>query len=147
MKLLQFAVASIVDANTDHGLIHTGSRIDYAAAERRGRSIRAKTVSAQLTRIKTLVTNSVSAYRERARQRRSLVALTRLNDHYLQDIGLSRGDLIAVRLGHVTLEQLNARRYNARREQSLDLVSGDIVNLKQELGAVNAADYTEAKCA
>ncbi len=147
MKLLQFAVASIVDANTDHGLIHAGSRIDYAAAEERGRSIRAKTVSALLTRIKALVKNSVSAYRERARQRRGLVALDRLNDHNLQDIGISRGDLVAVRLGHVTLEQLNAERYNARREQSSDLESGDTVNLKQELGAVNEAVYTEAKCA
>ena len=46
MKLFQFAVASIVDANTGNGLLHSGGRIDYTAAEHHGRAIRAKTVAA-----------------------------------------------------------------------------------------------------
>ena len=37
MKLFQYAVASIVDANTGNGLLHYSNAPDYSALEQRGR--------------------------------------------------------------------------------------------------------------
>ena len=106
MKLFQFAVASIVDANTGNGLVHTGGRIDYAAAEHRGRTIRANTVTTLISLIKGQISNAIATYKVRALQRRGLTELSHLDDHLLKDIGLTRADLIAVELGHATLAEL-----------------------------------------
>jgi uncharacterized protein YjiS (DUF1127 family) len=148
MKSLQYAVASIVDANTGHGLAHNGGRIDYAAAAQHGRTIRAKSIIALYRLIKAQLGNAISNYRERAMQRRQLADLAQLDDRLLKDIGLSRGDVIAVELGQVTLQQLDAQRRNDYRNGLPDLTTADRIGEQTlKLDAVNQAVYAEAKCA
>jgi uncharacterized protein YjiS (DUF1127 family) len=148
MSLIQFAVASIVDANTGNGLVHNEGRIDYAAAAQRGRTIRSKSIIALYSLIKDNLGNAFSNYRERAAQRRQLVTLAQLDDHLLKDIGLSRGDVIAVELGQVTLEQLDAQRRSGSQDKLPDLTTVDQIGQQSlQLDAVNEAVYIEAKCA
>lgn len=144
MKLFQFAVASIVDANTGNGLVHSGGRIDYAAAEDHGRAIRAKTVAALISSIKDQISNAISNFRERALQRRGLAQLSRLDDRLLRDVGLTRGDLVAVERGHTTLAELApVRRTNKADKVVMQTVPDQIQHTK----AVNENYYVEAKCA
>ena len=148
MKLLQFGVASIIDANTGNGLVHNEGRIDYAAAAQHGRTIRAKSIIALYSLIRKNLENAISRYRERANQRRQLVALAQLDDHLLKDIGLTRGDIIAVELGQMTLDQLDAQRRNNFQDELPNLAIVDHIGQQSlELDAVNEAIYKEAKCA
>jgi uncharacterized protein YjiS (DUF1127 family) len=148
MKSLQFAVASIVDANTGQGLAHNGGRIDYAAAAQHGRTIRAKSIIALYRLIKAQLGKAFSNYQERAAQRRQLADLAQLDDRLLKDIGLSRGDMIAVELGQVTLQQLDAQHRNDYRNELPDLTTASQIGEQTlKLDAVNQAVYAEAKCA
>lgn len=148
MKLLQFAVASVVDANTGYGLAHNSGRIDYTAAVSHGRTIRATSILALYRLIKEKIGNSISSYRAHVNKRNQIATLARLNDHLLQDIGLSREDVLAAQLGQVTLEQLDTGRYNQVQRQILDRSSTTQVGQRTlQLDAVNEAIYGEAKCA
>ena len=148
MKLLQLAVASIVDANTGYGLANNGGRIDYPAQAQHGRSIRAKSISALYELVKEQLGKAISGYRVQLKQRRRLVVLGQLNDHLLRDIGLSRGDLIAAELSLVTLQQLDAKRRNGKQEDLAELTTAVRVDRKTlHQSAINEAVYAEAKCA
>jgi len=148
MKLLQFAVASVVDTNTGFGLSHNGGKIDYAAAAQHGRAIRSKSIIALYKQIKNQLGSAISSYRERARQRRQITTLVQLDDHLLKDIGLSRGDVYAVELGQVTLQQLDAQRRNSNRNEILDLTTSLRIGQQGlQLDAVNEALYNESRCA
>ena len=147
MSILQFAVASLVDANTGNGLVHHEGRINYAAAEQRGRVIRANSVKSLFAAIKTQAGTLLANYRERTRQRRELNALLQLNDYHLRDIGLTRGDLFAVEMGQVTLAQLDAHR-NKQFIAKTSPAKVDQINLQTEnLTVANESFYDEAKCA
>ena len=148
MKLLQLAVASIVDANTGYGMAHSGGRIDYPAQIRHGRTIRARSIAALYSLVKEQLSKAISSYHEHVKQRRQLALLGQLNDHLLRDIGLSHGDLIAAELGQVTLQQLDAKRGNDKQNELSDLTTAARVDRQTlQLGAVNEAVYAEAKCA
>lgn len=148
MKLLQFAVASIVDANTGNGLVHGGGRIDYAAAEQRGRAIRANTVAALISLIRGQISNAISTYKERARQRRGLSELSRLDDRLLKDIGITRGDLVTVELGHTTLAELSPLHRTDKVTETLNLaVPNQTIESDQDIDAVNETYFVEQKCA
>lgn len=148
MSLIQFAVASIVDANTGYGLVDNRGRIDHAAAAQRGRTIRSRSIIALYSLIKDKLGNAFSNYRERAAQRRQLATLGQLDDHLLKDIGISRGDVFAVELGQLTLEQLDAQRRNDYQDELPGLATVNRIGQQSlQLDAVNEADYNEAKCA
>ena len=148
MKLLQLAVASIVDANTGYGLAHSGGRIDYSAQARNGRSIRGKSIVALYALLKDQLSRAISRYHEQVKQRRQLESLGQLNDHLLRDIGLSRGDLIAAELSQGHLAQLDAQRYNNKQDKLPDsTTAGRVDQQTLQLNAVNEAIYTGAKCA
>jgi uncharacterized protein YjiS (DUF1127 family) len=148
MKLLQIAVASIVDANTGYGLAHSGGSIDYPAQARHGRSIRAKSIVALYGLAKEQLHKAISRYHEHVKQRRQLALLGQLNDHLLRDIGLSRGDLIAAESGQVNLQQLDAKRRSGKQNELPDLTTADRVDPQTlQLSAINEAVYAEAKCA
>jgi uncharacterized protein YjiS (DUF1127 family) len=148
MKILQLAVASIVDANTGYGLAHSGGRIDYSAQARHGHTIRAKSIVALYGLLKEQLSKSISSYHEHVKQRRQFAVLGQLNDHLLRDIGLSRGDLIAAELGQVNLQQLDANRHNGKQNELPDLPTADRVDPQTlQLRAINEAVYAEAKCA
>ena len=148
MKHFSFAIASIVDANTGFGFSHGGRKIDYRAAERHGRAIRAKSIIALFGAIKQRIGVAVEAYRVRGRARRDLHRLQNLSDRMLKDIGLTRGDLASVQYGVVTLKQLEAERKASRQVTDQHVTTSirvEKVNQAQE--AVNQELYAEAKCA
>jgi len=148
MKLLQIAVASIVDANTGYGLAHSGGSIDYSAQARNGRSIRAKSIMALYGLVKEQLSKSISSYHEQVKQRRQLALLAQLNDNLLRDIGLSRGDLIAAELGQVNLQQHDAKHRSDKQNELPELTTADRVDRQTlQLSAINEAVFTEVKCA
>ena len=148
MKLLQIAVASIVDANTGYGLPHKGGRIDYSAQAQHGRSIRAGSIVALYGMLKEQLGKAISRYRAHLKQRRQLALLGQLSDHQLRDIGFSREDMIAVELGQVTLQQLDAKRTGGKRRDLTSLSTADRVDRHTlQLSAINEANYAKAKCA
>ncbi len=148
MNLFQFAVASVVDANTGHGLPHGGGHIDYAAAERNGRSIRAKSVIAVLKRIRPGVSGIFAGLREYHTRQQGIKQLTQLDNHSLEDIGFTRGDIIALQTGQIDLQQLEARRtsnLDANRVQPRTRHhAGRVAELRS---ASNEAVFASAKCA
>lgn len=147
MKYFQFAIASIVDANTGYGLAQ-GSGADYRAQELRSRAIRSQSVHGLLGAIGERVRDTVAAYREKLHQRREIDELAQLSDYYLDDIGLTRGDITAVRLGQSSLEQLNADRRTRLAAAPLDYLETQRVDTRAaNADAVNEAAYAEAKCA
>ena len=146
MKHFQFAIASIVDANTGYGLEQGSSNSDYRDAELRSRAIRSKSVHAFIAAIGTAVRDTLADYRERARQRRAIEELSHLSDHYLDDIGLTRGDIAAVKLGQTSLEMLDSDRRARLAVAPLDFVDTNRVDDSTVAAeAVNEAEYGTAK--
>lgn len=118
MKSLQFAIASIVDANTSHqfGSSFSSDPIDnYQASMLEGRKIRAKSLIAIFDSLRQRLSAAVARYRQRAEYRQHVRQLLNLSDRMLSDIGLERGDLAALRAGLVTLEQLGRKRSSSHR--------------------------------
>jgi uncharacterized protein YjiS (DUF1127 family) len=148
MKLLQFAVASVVDANTGYGLTHNGGSIGYATAAQHGHTIRAKSIVAVYRLIKDQVGHAISSYRASVRKQRQIAALAQLDDRLLRDIGLSREDVFALQAGQATLEQLDAeRRPEHLKELPFPSTTARIGQHSQQLDAVNAAVFAGKKCA
>ncbi len=148
MKLLEFAIASIVDANTGHGLEGQNLSVNYASEIHRGREIRSKSVLALFASIKHRIGQVISNYRVRAYNRRAINEISKLSDRLLGDIGIERYELAQLRAGLITLEELEA----SRRPDKVDIVQAlqSPVRIDKEvrkLGAVNQDSYVLARCA
>ncbi len=148
MKALQFGIASIVDSNTGHGLVHTGGRIDYGTAENDAHRIRSRTITTLAQRIGERVVAVLQTLRERRAHNRGIQQLAGLNDHLLEDIGFSRGDISAVQSGQINLEQLTVQRYESENRDRLKLrkIQTGRHNPVTD-NAINEALYTRANCA
>ena len=148
MNYFHFAIASIVDANTGHGLVHNTDKIDYATAASHGREIRANSIAALLGHVKRRLSQAIVSIRERHAQKRNLHQLVRLNDHILEDIGISRGDVIGLQMGQIDLRQLEARRVKSRSATRLlpAAITRSVGNTIRR-NAFNEAVFTRAKCA
>ncbi len=148
MNYFQFAIASIVDANTGNGLVHNGNRIDYAAATSHGREIRSKSIVALLGLVKHRLSKAIASIRERQAGRRNLHRLAELNDHMLEDIGISRGDVTALQMGRIDLHQFEARRAKNRSTTRFHKVRTiRSVDNTFRRNALNEAAFARAKCA
>ena len=148
MNIIQFAVASIVDANTGHGLVHDAERSDSTPLANRGRLAGSGSAAALLRRVGAGLSALIASLRERRAQKQNLRRLAQLNDHLLEDIGLSRGDVIALQLGQVDVKQLEAKRY-AKRTLNRVRGSGATSNVGKGIArnAFNEAVFARAKCA
>ncbi len=126
MRSLQFAIASIVDANTSNRPA-TGSSSDqirhYQANMLEARKIRAKTLIAIFDSLRQRLAAAVARYRQRAQNRQQVNQLLNLSDRILSDIGLQRGDLVALQAGLITLEQLGRNRSTGHRPASRHIQS------------------------
>ena len=148
MKSIQFAIASIVDANTGHGLAQNTREIDYQANSQRAHVIRSRSFTYALGRIGKTIVDGLKAHNKRREQHRNINSLSRLNDHMLDDIGLVRGDIIAARTGQISLAQLETRRTTDRGNTILHSPGTSAVALNPvTTSAANEALYAEAKCA
>jgi uncharacterized protein YjiS (DUF1127 family) len=148
MNYFQFAIASIVDANTGNGLVHGGTRIHCAASAAHGRRIRSRSLTALLGAIKDRLSTATESIRARHAEKRRIGRLAALNDHILEDIGITRGDVIGLQLGQIDLQQLEAKRSVNRattRKQHPAVIQR--VGDKVRLNALNEAVFARAKCA
>lgn len=148
MNMFQFAIASIVDANTGNGLVHGASGHDYSSFEKHGRLIRSRSVIDLARAIESRIAEFVRSRRAKARQRRDLKQLLVLNDHLLEDIGLQRSDLQQVQFGAIGLEELVAqKRSQHSREQYPLNQSAPAEMVDTRLDASNEKFYELRECA
>jgi uncharacterized protein YjiS (DUF1127 family) len=148
MKLIQLGIASIVDANTGNGFPHSAGGIDYAAAENHAHRIRSRSVITLLQRIGEKISSTLQALYQRREQRHGIQQLTRLNDHILEDIGFTRGDVIAAQQGKIDMSQLEARRNENTSSAVVPLRNVAGIHSKADSrSAINEAIYASAKCA
>jgi uncharacterized protein YjiS (DUF1127 family) len=151
MKLVQLAVASIVDANTGYASTtvesaHNFGKIDYDAEILNSRKIRSESIVDFLGLIVQRITASIDRYQVRVQQRRNLSQLYGLNNHMLRDIGLRIEDLSSVARGEISLKHLNAKRHD-------DLIIKDnqstvrTLAVNQTLQASNQNSFDGVKCA
>ncbi len=113
MKHFNLAIASIVDANTGNGL--NRDFIDpfgayHSAHQRSAHEIRSRSFLDLVAKIKNSVQKYIEDSKTKARNRQAIKDLRQMDDRFLKDIGLSRGDLYALQQGSTSLEALNARR-------------------------------------
>ena len=147
MKSVHYAIASIVDANTGHGLHHDAGIDHYAAAERSGRRIRAQTMINLLQLLGRKLGGIVTALRDYSERRRKVREVVALSDRQLDDIGLSRSDALALELGLIDLAQLEARRFHNLGDKRVRLYRGETRRDRVSRHAVNEAIFARAKCA
>jgi uncharacterized protein YjiS (DUF1127 family) len=150
MKLLNLAVASIVDANTGNGINRQyvdqfGS--SQSAYERHGREIRSRSFLALIAKIMASVQKYIEDSKAEARRRQAVKDLSQMNNRLLKDIGLSQNDLYDIKLGLTDLEALNARRNRSADSHELNQVSGKVSTSVRSIESANQAQYETKKCA
>jgi uncharacterized protein YjiS (DUF1127 family) len=149
MKSLQFAIASIVDANTNYqfGASSSSDPIgNYQASMLEGRKIRAKSLIALLSSFRQRLAAAVARYRQHAEYRQQVNQVLNLSDRMLSDIGLERGDLASLRAGLVTLEQLGQKRSSSHRLASQE-IQPKVDKETQARLAANQDRFAQVNCA
>jgi len=148
MKLFEFTIAPIVDANTGYGLEVKNLGVDYSAAIHAGREIRAKSVLPWFASIKHRIGQVISNYHVRANNRRAINEISNLSDRLLKDIGIERYELASVRAGLTTLEELDASRRSSQIDTVQVLHSSGLVDKEiRKLEAINQDSYAQARWA
>jgi len=148
MKLFEFTIAPIVDANTGYGLEGKNLSVDYSAASHTAHEIRAKTILAWFASIKHRIGQVISNYHVRAYNRRAIDEISNLSDRLLKDIGIERYELAQLRAGLTTLEELDASRRPGQVDNVQALQSSVRIDKEvRKLGAVNQDSYVLARCA
>jgi uncharacterized protein YjiS (DUF1127 family) len=149
MKSLQFAIASIVDANTNYqfGASSSSDPIgNYQASMLEGRKIRAKSLIAIFDSIRQRLGAAVARYRQRAEYRQQVNQLLNLSDRILSDIGLERGDLASLQAGLVTLEQLGGKR-STKHHLASQNIQPKVDKETQTRLAANQDRFAQVNCA
>ncbi len=148
MKLFEFTIAPIVEANTGYGLEVKNLGVDYSAAIHAGREIRAKSVLAWFASIKHRIGQVISNYHVRANNRRAINEISNLSDRMLKDIGIERYELASVRAGLTTLEELIASRRSSQIDTVQVLHPSVLVDKEiRKLEAINQDSYAQARWA
>ena len=148
MKALQFAIASIVDSNTGFGLPSGSARIDYAAAEADSRRIRSRKFVNYLQRIRSGITAARYVLRKRRELKRGLRQLSKLDDRMLEDVGFTRGDILAAQSGLMDQAELERQRIGNRDKKRIPQSRVFTADPHSELrNAVNEAVFAKARCA
>jgi len=148
MKLFEFTIAPIVDANTGYGLESKNLSVNYSAAIHAGREIRAKSVLAWFASIKHRIGQVISNYHVRANNRRAINEISNLSDRLLRDIGIERYEIAQLRAGLITLEELDASRRSSQIDTVQVLHSSGLVDKEiRKLEAINQDSYAQARWA
>jgi uncharacterized protein YjiS (DUF1127 family) len=147
MKPFHFAIASIVDANTGFGHYQGSERIDYASAEQEAHSLRSRSFTRFLGRIGEGIAAGIARLRQYREYSRGVNRLAALSDHHLEDIGVSRGDVIALQMNQIDASELEARRIATRGKIRVQLSKPHNQANRNARHAVNDAIFVRAKCA
>ena len=150
MKLLNLAISSIVDANTGNGLNRHfvdqyGS--GHSSLHTQAHKIRSRSVLDLIVKIKVGIQAYVEDSKTRAIDRQATKEVLALSDSMLEDIGLTRDNLIELRNGSISLEMLDVRRDQKANERKLLLASNGVDSHIQEIESANQASYEIKKCA
>ena len=145
MKLLTFAVASIVDANTHY--LQGSSAADFDAAARHGRAIRGKSVIDSLKALGRGLSSVIETYRARRNEKRQITNLLHMNDALLEDIGLDRNKLLAAHYGFASLADLQDGREKRNQVSAQESGRSLTTSINRKESAANEAVYATAKCA
>ena len=147
MKPFTFAIASIIDSHTGFGLPHE-TRIDYERIDREARRYRASRFINGLIRLRSFFNLLSHHLRKRRALNRSLRELGALNDRMLDDIGFTRGDILAAQSGRIDRQDLERRRVENRGTQRIQfhktVTTGKNTSPRE---AFNEAVFARAKCA
>ena len=147
MKPFTFAIASIIDSHTGFGLPHE-TRIDYERIDRDTRRHRASRFINGLIQVRSFFNLLSYHLRKRRELNRSLRELGALNERMLDDIGFTRGDILAAQSGRLDRQELEQRRVENRgtkRIQFRETVTTGKNTSPRE--AFNDAVFARAKCA
>jgi len=148
MKLFHYAVASIVDVNTGNGLPLVSGRAEKIADYQGSRPRLAGILVNYLQRVRTGISVANIVLRKRRALKRSLQPLSQLSDHLLEDIGLSRADVVAAENGQIDVAELESRRIQNRGNKRINLRQGTATADNPETrNAFNDAVFARAKCA
>lgn len=148
MNNFQFAIASIVDTNTGYGL--PKSRLDSGRGSTKTRARRSalRTFVDYLQRIRSGITVARIVLRRRRKLKQGMRQLSLLNERMLEDIGLTRGDVIAAQSGEIDQAQLEMRRIQNRDIKPAAMRSATAISSKKvEREAVNDAVFANRRCA
>jgi uncharacterized protein YjiS (DUF1127 family) len=150
MKLLNLAIASIVDANTGNGL--NRDFIDpfgsyHSTHQRRAHEIRSRSFLDLVAKIKTSAQHYIEDSKTKARNRQAIKDLAQMDDRFLKDIGLSRADLYDIDYGSTDLETLNARRNSSAHTHKLSQVASNVGTGVRSIESANQELYEAKKCA
>jgi uncharacterized protein YjiS (DUF1127 family) len=155
MKLFNFAIASIVDANTGTGVSRRfveqfGPK--YSSYGQFSREIRAKSILGLVGKIKSALIQYIADSKAIARERRGVEEVSQMSASMLKDVGLTRNDADDLRLGLISLDTLNARRDQNRNQREARLSrrrqSSKQVNISgSDHEIANQENYEMKKCA
>lgn len=118
MNSLLFAVASLADATTGHGIAAAEKSTavgDYSDDLRRGRNIRLQTIAAMFKLIFQREKAVLNGIQQEARRQQKMKQVLNMSDHMLSDIGIEREDLALLRSGQATLETIQQQRKAAAK--------------------------------
>ena len=148
MNTFYHAVASLVDANTNYLPSQTRDAAFYPQARSQARRIRARSLLALVGKLRGALAERLAAVRAAAEERRQLRELRRLDDRLLRDIGLHRGDLRAVELGLIELEDLaRKRRQEVHRIVAVAEPLADAARRGASREAANDPALRDTRCA
>jgi uncharacterized protein YjiS (DUF1127 family) len=148
MKLLNYAIASIVDVNTGNGLPLATGHCEKSTVAQGPQRTRASKLANYLQRVRAGISVARIVLRKRRALKRSLQPLSQLSDHLLEDIGLSRAEVLAAESGQIDLAELEARRMENRGNKRINLRQITSTGENRETrNAFNEAIFARAKCA
>ena len=155
MKLFNFAIASIVDANTGTGVNQRfieqfGSK--NSSYEQFGREIRAKSILGLVGKIKSALIQYIANSKAKAQERRGVEEVSQMSASMLKDVGLTQNDADDLHLGLISLDSLNARRDQNRKQREarlsrLSQSSKQVYVSGSDHESVNQENYELKKCA
>ena len=148
MKTFQFAIASIVDTNTGQGLPKNTLDTDRVAANSRPRRSAFKTLVDYLVRIRSGITVARIVLQKRRKLKQGLRQLGELNDRMLEDIGLTRADIIAAAHGDIDRVQRQAQRVRNQDIKRIPTLNPSVIAGKPvQREALNDAVFAKTRCA
>ncbi len=155
MKLLNLAIASIVDANIGNGVkVHSSDRLGSHSTiyEQHAGKIRSHSFIALLAKTRASILNYFENFKAVAREQKNARHVSELSDHILKDIGLTRADAHDLRWRLTSLNTLNARREQYREKPiAWSAIASHPSDLAVSVGAyldsANLDKYELKKCA
>lgn len=148
MKTLQFAIASVLDASLGQSPVQHSVAADHLAIDPNIKQRRSRNLRNYLQGLRRSVIAVVAGLRKRRKLKQNLRQLGPLSDRQLDDIGFTRGDIIAAENGYLNMAQLELQRSRNRDIQPIfarnKIVTTGNIN---SVTAQNDAAYARARCA